>query len=464
MLSLSKNLKESIEQRFLVRLNQNQFQELTRLIYEILRREPEVTTEKLFAAMDTKPSILNSTARDRIAALKNLLISRRFPLTNQQERVEFQDIFLPPLKPPLPRLPLTQPFQPEKIFIEKEARNSSLAQKVLQMFPSVPVRQISAYSESFSSKRFNLSEFKQPWLFIVQEKWDFIRPCPCTSGHIGCNYWIFNLGFGCPYDCSYCFLQQYANFPGLVLPANLEDYFDRFIEFEKKLKRPIRIGTGEFCDSLALDHITGYAKQLIEFFRERPVLFELKTKSASVEGVLQCTGTANIILSWSLNPQLIIDTEEQGAASLQARLKAASAVQRRGFSLAFHFDPLILFPDWKKHYASLIHDLYENARPPFKWISLGTLRGTRQLKSASERRFPESGIFYGELLLGKDRKLRYPLFLRRKIYRTIHRLIRQYDKKTPVYLCMEDEQCWQDLEPKIKTSARLERYLLGESI
>jgi len=242
----------------------------------------------------------------------------------------------------------------------------------------------------------------------------------------------------------------------MVLPANLDDFFEEFDAFYKTINRPIRIGTGEFCDSLALDHITGYSRQLIDFFRNKQVRFELKTKSNNIANLLQTEPADTIIISWSLNPQPTIDEEEQGAASLQQRLDAASQLQKKGFSLAFHFDPVIYAPDWQKHYKSVIDELYRQVQPPFRWISIGTLRGTRNLKSAAERRFPESTLFYGELFLGADKKLRYPTFMRKEIYSQMQQLIRGHDTKTPVYLCMEDADCWQVMDKSITSAQDVE--------
>jgi spore photoproduct lyase len=247
-----------------------------------------------------------------------------------------------------------------------------------------------------------------------------------------------------------------------VLPSNLDDFFERFGMFMKQFSRPIRIGTGEFCDSLAVDHITGYSSRLIDFFRHQPVLFELKTKSDNIANIMSSQPSPNIILSWSLNPSAVIAQEEFGAAPLGARLWAAESVQQKGYPVAFHFDPVVFFPGWETAYAAVVEKLYRQVRPPFRWISLGTLRGTRRLKILAEQRFPKSRLWYGELLLGKDGKLRYPHFLRNTIYAFMIDRIRKYDTATPLYLCMEDTDCWQTLRPAGATSSHVETSLLGD--
>ncbi|MFA7677565.1 MAG: hypothetical protein WCY34_05280, partial [Candidatus Omnitrophota bacterium] len=96
----------------------------------------------------------------------------------------------------------------------------------------------------------------------------------------------------------------------------------------------------------------------------------------------------------------------------------------------------------------------------FAWISLGTLRGSRNLKTVSEMRFPKGKIFYGELFLGEDQKLRYPEFIRKEIYAKMLQWIRKYDKKTPVYLCMENRFVWEAIDKNLNSTSKIERYLI----
>ncbi|MFH1459895.1 MAG: spore photoproduct lyase family protein [Candidatus Omnitrophota bacterium] len=462
-----KNLKIYLEKTFNLILNKNQFQEIDRLIFEIMQRDSAEKEEIInnLIKKDLFEKIKKSSAKNKFSLIKNLLIEMRFPLTAGQYPIKTQDVFLSKLNPPLeipPKKNISSAlFTPEKIFVEKKVKNSYLSEKFKSKFPRIKIQEISYAFEYIKKNKFNLKDLKKPYVFIVREQRDFIKPCPCTKNHLGCGYWIFNLGFGCPYDCAYCFLQQYANFPGIMLPANFDDFFADFDNFYKKINRPIRIGTGEFCDSLALDDITEYSSLLIDFFREKNVLFELKTKSNNIANILKSKPAKNIIISFSVNPQSLIDSQEFFTATLQQRIQAAKAIQEKSFSLAFHFDPIIYTKNWQSLYQEVIDELYKNLKTPFMWISLGTLRGTRTLKNVSEVRFPEKNIFYGELFLGPDKKLRYPKFLRKEIYKFINSSIRKYDQKTPVYLCMEDQDCWSALESKSFDTAKIEDYLIN---
>jgi spore photoproduct lyase len=438
-------LIKEIETAFNFRLNKNQLRDIERLIFEIQRRE-KTSIEQILSYLKNTSNAHKHSGKEKFFFIKQALIRRRFPKSSCQLNIKAKDVFLPPLRQPLQNnyQPI-RPFEPETIFVEKAVKNSWLVKNFQKAFPKITVQEIDYYSIYLKSNPFDISQLKKPMLFLVKENWDFLKPCPCTSGHVACGYWILNLGFGCPFDCSYCFLQQYTNFPGLLLPANLDDFFTKFDDFEKKLSSPIRIGTGEFCDSLALDHISGYSKKLIPYFSKKNVLFELKTKSNNISNLLNIKPGSNIVISWSLNPQSIIDEQELCAASLDERLAAAKTLQSLGYKIGFHFDPIIPIDSWQKLYTSVIEKIYSVVKSPLAWISLGTLRSHRELKTISEQRFPQSDIFYGELLLGQDKKLRYPEFLRKDIYRFIIKTIRIFDEKTPIYLCMENESVWQEL-------------------
>ncbi|MFA5007866.1 MAG: spore photoproduct lyase family protein [Candidatus Omnitrophota bacterium] len=452
------NLKEKLQVNFLFCPNKNQLRDIERLIFEIIRREG-CSLDEIVSYLKNNSGSEKHDGRNKFFAIKNALITRRYPLTAKNGKIDTKKIFLNQIRKPLTdNLAVNKDFKPSKIFVEKEAKNSYLVKNFRTAFPDVPIEEINFYSDYLKCNKFCVSKLKEPVIFLVKEKWDFLKPCPCTKVHLSCGYWVLNLGFGCPFDCSYCFLQCYANFPGIILPANIEDFFTEFDAFYKKLKKPIRIGTGEFCDSLALDEITCYSTKLLPYFKDKNIFFELKTKSNKISNLLGVTPSKNIVVSWSLNPASLIKQEEIATASLSERLNAARLLQEKGYHLAFHFDPIIYSKNWKKLYKDTIDELYSKLSPPFAWISLGTLRSHRNLKTINELRFPKSSIFYEELFLSEDKKLRYPPFLRREIYKNVVEWIYDYDKQSPVYLCMEDKDMWNILEKD--SSFEIEKYLL----
>lgn len=442
-------MKEEIIQNFEkqtgYRLNLNQSQEVERLVFEIKKISGNSITSIMNRAIK-RSQAAKKTGKNKFFSFKGYLLKERYPLSWNQINLKNEKIFLNKTMLPLknnwkPKLK----FTPLKIFFETGTEKSFLAQRIFKKFPGCKAENIFSLSQFIKENKFTPAELKKPFLFIINEKHDFLKPCPCTKNHLSCNYKILNLGFGCPFDCSYCYLQQYSNFSGIIIPANLNDFFCQLDYFEKNLKTPLRIGNGEFSDSLALDHLTEYSLQLMPYLKNKKFIFEFKTKSSNIKNILSNKPSPNIVISWSLNPASIIKSDEKKSACLASRLSAANRAQEAGFRLGFHFDPVIYQKNWETEYKNLVAELYQKVKPPFAWISLGSLRCNRRLKSVSEQRFPKSKIFYGELFLGKDNKLRYPKFIRLEIYKKLFGWIRHFDSKTPVYLCMESPDIWKEI-------------------
>ncbi|MDD4294805.1 MAG: hypothetical protein PHP69_04770 [Candidatus Omnitrophica bacterium] len=438
--------KLSIIKIFKFTPSKNQTRDILRLTHEISARDKK-SYSYILKLTQKRLAQKNYHNRDKFKIIRDFLITLRFPATSKDKKISSNEIFFNFLPDKIEKShPKNKKFVPEKIYFEPEVADSAIIKNVKKLFPKIPTIEIPAVRDYIKNHPFNLEGLKRPVIFCIKENWDFFKPCPCTKDYMRCGYWVFNLGFGCPFDCSYCFLQEYTNFPGLTLPANIDDFFEKFDEFEKTLKNPIRIGTGEFCDSLALDHITKYSTKLVPYFKEKNVIFELKTKSANIGNLLKIPGSKNIVISWSLNPKKIARNEELKTASLKERLKAAKKLQNLGYSIAFHFDPIIYYNGWEKDYLKTVDMIYKYVKPDLAWISLGTLRCQRNIKTINEKRFNKSTIFYGELFLGKDKKLRYPENIRKDIYLKMKEFISRYDTQTPIYPCMETAEIWNALK------------------
>ncbi|MDR1114201.1 MAG: radical SAM protein [Candidatus Margulisbacteria bacterium] len=277
-----------------------------------------------------------------------------------------------------------------------------------------------------------------------------MEKCPGTKEHICCNYHTLNIAVGCPYDCTYCFLQSYSNNPYYTIYVNLDEML---AEIRGQVRGKIRLGTGEFTDSLALETYTQfvytYAPQICAISPD--ITLELKTKSAPLcpadispwQGETSLRLQKQLVVAWSVNPQSLIDSDERGATPLRERICAARTAAEYGYRVALHFDPIIYSADWAEQYQTVL-DLIRQNIPPEKiaWLSLGTLRFTPTLKPLIEQKFPASTIVYGELFPGRDKKMRYPEPLRVKIYQHMLRQIATISPRLPVYLCMESPEVW----------------------
>lgn len=360
---------------------------------------------------------------------------------------------------------MSDPYFPEKIFIQKNSLHLPLTKKIMARashIPSETVENAEALIVDFAAQRDPLLLGKKT-LLISRQRGIFVKPCPCTPGYIGCNYFIINTDLNCPLDCTYCILQDYLDNPLVTVHANTDHLWQQMDLFLTRHRHhTIRIGTGELGDSLVLDHLTDRSKEMIGYFKEKKnTLFELKTKTTNIANVIETRPSANIIIAWSLNSEKIAREEEKGAPSVRERLEAAQLVTKRGYKVAFHFDPIIHFPGWEEGYAEVVDLMLAKIEiPKIAWISLGSLRFAPPLKEVILKRFPRSRILYDELIRGKDGKFRYFKPLRLHLYSTFVKSLGKAGKKIPLYFCMESGEVWKKVlkkEPKGKED--VETYL-----
>jgi len=354
-----------------------------------------------------------------------------------------------------------------EIFIEESALSFQLTKNILKNYSA---KIITSY-ENFKWEEkpfYELVSLGKKRLFLINYKGNFFRDCPGTKIYFCCGYKIFHFGEGCPLDCSYCILQAYLNRPGLKIWANLIENglseLEKILDEHKKQKKVLRIGTGEFADSMALESIGNVSEILINFWKEKDPLavLELKTKVAISENYFsKFKPDPRIIFAWSVNTEKIIKEEEKGTASLEKRFESAKKAINSGFTVAFHFDPIIFYEDAEKEYPQVLEKIL-NTIPPEKiaWISLGTLRYPKELKIIAEKRLPKTKIYSQEFIEGLDEKKRYFINLRKKIYISFKKLIDEVKDLVTFYFCMEGERIWEEiLDKRINSSFEVKLLL-----
>jgi len=215
------------------KLGANKLRELVRLMYEIQKRDGLALAE-----------ILPMEKGLMFESAKKKLVQKRYPVNFK--RVAKDRFYLPKLElDPTLQADLTpRPFSPKTIYIEAGVEDTPLASRVRACFAQaqfLPWDGKTQVGEKNFSRRLET-------LVIHREKYDFVKPCPCSCAAAGCGYNLINLGFGCRFECEYCFLQQYQNLHAVLLPANVEDFLQKIDQasWRKGLFDRPRIGSGEF--------------------------------------------------------------------------------------------------------------------------------------------------------------------------------------------------------------------------
>jgi spore photoproduct lyase len=328
----------------------------------------------------------------------------------------------------------------KRIYITGDALRYKAAQRALQILAELPVKKIRDKHEIPDGDQ------NRRTLFISTSRGQSVTRCPGSRGQVCCNYLTLDLYMGCMLDCSYCIMQGYLNFAPLTVYVNTAE---RLCDIKEIIRRnpgtPIRIGSGEVGDSLALDPLFELSRDYIRGLAAyRQVYFELKTKTNFIDHLLDISPKGNTVIGFSLNPQEIISREEGGASSLEARLDSALAAVGAGYLVAFHFDPIILVPDWERMYRETVRMLSRLDYRKIAWISLGTMRYTSKLRAQMEER----AYLYAEFFPCRDGKYRYLWPLRIHAYALMREWVGALGP-VPLYMCMESRSTWRHVFGKL---------------
>jgi spore photoproduct lyase len=329
--------------------------------------------------------------------------------------------------------------------VERSAENLPLTRTVIERLEGVPLEYVPEVNTGLLDPGDKEQVEGQDTLLLAANRGRFFEPCPGTKQYLCCMYKILNFASNCHLNCTYCILQAYLNNPFMVLYTNTDDMFNELDEnFDRSPNSFFRVGTGEYTDSLILDHLSSFTRLIVPYFAGKPNVFlELKTKTDSVENLEGLKHGGKTIVSWSLNAEPVVRTEEKQACSIASRIRAASQCQQWGYKVGFHFDPLIYYPGWEDGYRKIIEEVFEEVDPAsLVWISLGCFRFMPKLKPIIAKRFPESRILYQEFIRGLDGKMRYFQPIRIEMYSKMAAWIREFSPETLVYLCMENQKVW----------------------
>ena len=196
----------------------------------------------------------------------------------------------------------------ETIYVEEAIKNHPRTKFILKKFKKSRIVSINKYGEIFNKRNQNFRIQKaNPNLILANKKDGFVLPAPEGFGIGSSKNFYFSHMYNCIYDCRYCFLQGMYSSANYVIFVNFED-FDIAIKkiIEKNRNSKLTFFSGYDCDSLALENVTGFAKHILSIFRiYSQIKIEFRTKSVQKEPFLSLKPMPNVILAYSLMPELM---------------------------------------------------------------------------------------------------------------------------------------------------------------
>jgi spore photoproduct lyase len=267
--------------------------------------------------------------------------------------------------------------------------------------------------------------------------------CPVASPRTRCcNLMTLDAVENCGFDCSYCSIQSFYHGDEVRFDSR---FAEKLAQLEIDPNRTYHIGTGQSSDSLMWGNQAGILDALLDFAERHPnVILELKTKSKNINHLLKREVPANVLCTWSLNPQTLIENEEHLTACLDDRLKAARKLADRGVVVGFHFHPMIRYDKWREDYGELFQRLTsEFDADEVALVSLGTLTYIKPvIKQLRARPGFQSKVLQMPMVEAEG-KLSYPDEIKLEMFSFAYQSLALWHDKVFFYLCMENSRLWQ---------------------
>lgn len=280
-------------------------------------------------------------------------------------------------------------------------------------------------------------------IHVVNDSEDTILgDCPVASEKTRCcNLKTLDVVTNCGFSCSYCSIQTFYHQGKVYFHHNLDKKLDAlYLDPAKRY----HIGTGQSSDSLMWGNQYNILNHLFKFARENQnTALELKSKSSNISYLMKNEIPKNIISTWTLNTQPVIDHEEHGTASLQERLQAAASVASKGNLVGFHFHPVILYKGWKDDYRKIADFIIENINiNRICLISIGTLTFIKPVIKKLRERKSNTKVLQIPLTEAEG-KYSYSLEEKKMIFSYIYSIFSPLHTELFFYLCMEDPSLWE---------------------
>ena len=268
--------------------------------------------------------------------------------------------------------------------------------------------------------------------------------CPVASEKtVCCNLMTIDAVQGCSLGCSYCSIQTFYTDGKISIDKNLAE---KLSKIPLDPSKNYHIGSGQSSDSLAIGNREGVLDAQLEFARKNSnIILEFKTKSSNIDHLVKTDVPKNVFVSWSLNPQLFIDNEEHGTASLDQRISSARRLSDKGILIGFHFHPIVYYENYEKDYSDVVKKVMTTFEPSeIAMISMGTLTF---IKPAIQK-LRSTGLSSKVLqipMADAVGKSSYTREIKAEIFNQVYSQFHHWHDRVFFYLCMEESAVWESV-------------------
>lgn len=294
------------------------------------------------------------------------------------------------------------------IYLEKGAEEYSLTKLALAKFSKSKIVLIDHYKDFFNRPNQDFQVQKSSMNLILAKKTSpFLYPASEMVQEYGTPNVFYNTPIlNCLYNCDYCFLQGMYNSGNLVLFVNESDFMS---SIEKKLQsiktssNPMIVAISYNTDIMAMENILPLTARWIKFAkRMKDLIIEIRTKSALFSLIQDINPSKNIVLSWTLSPEIVCLKHESNSPPFLSRLNSAKKALEKGWVVRLCFDPLIIFDNWFQTYKIFFELVFsEIDSSKVRDVTVGVFRMNKDFFKRVKKRDPTSSLYYSDYIIEK---------------------------------------------------------------
>lgn len=283
----------------------------------------------------------------------------------------------------------------DTIYIERAVKDAPHTQRILGRYPNARQILIERYTEVFNVNTQNFRLQKQNPALILAEKHDTkVHAAPADYNIGGKHNYYFSHMMNCIYDCRYCFLQGMYASANYVVFVNYHDFFEAIGTTTRQHSEPVWFFSGYDCDSLALEPVTQFMSECLDYFATNPnAHLEIRTKSTQIRSLLKRSPIDNCVIAYSMTPDPIAQAVEHKTPSVKKRIEALKALQQAGWKIGLRFDPLLNATNFQSLYQSLFDDVFSQLDPTtIHSVSTGPFRLPKPFFKKLVKLYPEEPL------------------------------------------------------------------------
>lgn len=310
------------------------------------------------------------------------------------------------------------------IYIEKSARSHPRTEHILSCISnSIKAHDLQEHItiiDNYKDIFYSYNKSRKRSLILCAQKDNCVFPGSPVCQDFDERYFYYaSSAKNCIYNCEYCYLKGMYPSSDIVVNVDLQSIF---AEVKKLLnEHPVYLCISYDTDLLALETLIGSVREWTEFTAsESNLLVECRTKCARTDLWDNLRPNERFIFAYTLSPQEIISTYENGTPSLESRIESIRIAMECGHPIRLCFDPMIYIKNWKTHYGQMIDNLSSSIDwSKIRDVSIGSFRISSAYLKRMRDLMPDSTVvqFPFDLTNGV---YQYPTYLKDDMQSFIH--------------------------------------------